>query len=104
LAGAGGWADVPVLEGGIVGLEPLSSAHEQGLWEASRDPQTWRWLSVLQPETPEEWHEYMEQALAGAEAGREIPFATVSRATDRPIGSAPFLSPPPPPGAVQRRW
>ena len=40
---------VPVLEGRVVRLEPLSAEHEEGLWEASRDPRTWRWLSIVQP-------------------------------------------------------
>ncbi len=98
------WSNVPVLEGRIVRLEPLSPAHEHGLWEASRDPQTWRWLSILQPQTPEEWHAYMEQALAEAEAGREIPFATVSRATGRPIGSTRFLALRPEHRSVEIGW
>ena len=98
------WSDVPVLEGRIVRLEPLSPAHEQGLWDASRDPQTWRWLSVLQPQTPEAWHAYMEQALAAAEEGREIPFSTVSQAAGRPIGSTRFLALRPEHRSVEIGW
>jgi len=98
------WSDVPALEGRIVRLEPLSPAHEQGLWEASRDPQTWRWLSVLQPQTPEAWHAYMEQALAAAEEGREIPFSTVSQAAGRPIGSTRFLALRPEHRSVEIGW
>jgi len=98
------WSDVPALEGRIVRLEPLSPAHEQGLWDASRDPQTWRWLSVLQPQTPEAWHAYMEQALAAAEEGREIPFSTVSQAAGRPIGSTRFLALRPEHRSVEIGW
>ena len=93
-----------MLEGRIVRLEPLSPAHEQGLWDASRDPQTWRWLSVLQPQTPEAWHAYMEQALAAAEEGREIPFSTVSQAAGRPIGSTRFLALRPEHRSVEIGW
>ena len=32
------------LAGRRVVLEPLTAGHEDGLWEASRDPATWRWL------------------------------------------------------------
>ena len=44
-------------------LEPLGPQHEEELWEASRDPRVWRWLPVVQPQTPAEWHGWMEEAL-----------------------------------------
>jgi RimJ/RimL family protein N-acetyltransferase len=81
-----------VLQGRIVRLEPLSRDHEEGLWLASRDPQTWRWLSVVQPQTRDAWSAWMDQALAAAEAGSEIPFATISQASGDPIGSTRFLA------------
>jgi RimJ/RimL family protein N-acetyltransferase len=83
---------VPVLDGRIVRLEPLSPSHEEGLWLASRDPRTWRWLSPVQPESRSAWSLWMEQALVAAEAGTEIPFATVSQATGEPIGSTRYLA------------
>ena len=36
----------PTLEGELVRLEPMAPEHEDGLWEASRDPRTWQWLSI----------------------------------------------------------
>ena len=69
---------VPVLEGRIVRLEPLAHHHEEGLWDASRDPQTWRWLSLVQPHTRRAWSLWMEQALAAADARTEIPLVTMS--------------------------
>jgi RimJ/RimL family protein N-acetyltransferase len=68
---------VPVLEGKVVRLEPLADRHVEVLWEASRDPRTWRWLSVVQPASREEWDAWIGQALDAAEAGTEIPFVTV---------------------------
>ena len=44
----------PVLDGSLVRLEPLEPAHADGLWDASRDPRTWRWLSIEQPATRDE--------------------------------------------------
>jgi len=85
------WA-APLLEGRIVRLEPLSAEHEDGLWQASRDPRTWRWLSVVQPQSRDEWSRWMEQALAAANAGEEIPFATVSQATGEAVGSTRYLA------------
>jgi N-acetyltransferase len=69
---------VPVLEGKVVRLEPLAEQHADGLWEASRDPSTWHWLSVVQPATRAEWDSWIAQALHAADAGTEVPFATVS--------------------------
>jgi RimJ/RimL family protein N-acetyltransferase len=68
---------VPVLEGKVVRLEPLADRHVDALWEASRDPRTWRWLSVVQPASREEWDAWISQALDAAEAGTEVPFVTV---------------------------
>jgi RimJ/RimL family protein N-acetyltransferase len=68
---------VPVLEGKVVRLEPLADRHVDALWEASRNPRTWRWLSVVQPATREEWDAWIGQAFDAAEAGTEVPFVTV---------------------------
>jgi RimJ/RimL family protein N-acetyltransferase len=81
-----------VLEGSVVRLEPLSRSHEESLWVASRSPETWRWLSVAQPRTRDEWSCWMQQALEAAEAGTELPFATIARESGRPIGSTRFLA------------
>jgi RimJ/RimL family protein N-acetyltransferase len=66
--------DVPTLNGEIVRLEALTWAHEEELWAASRDPRTWRWLSVTQPRTRAEWHRWMEETLLQRD---QMPFATV---------------------------
>ncbi len=79
-----------VLEGRIVRLEPLAPGHEEALWEASRDPRTWRWLSAVQPQTREEWSAYVQEALDAAAEGREIPFVTISR--EQLVGSTRFLA------------
>jgi RimJ/RimL family protein N-acetyltransferase len=76
------------LEGMVVRLEPLSYAHEDDLWEASRDTATWRWLSVLQPQTREELRTWLDAALAA----EDLPFATVLRAGGRAVGSTRFLA------------
>jgi RimJ/RimL family protein N-acetyltransferase len=76
------------LEGELVRLEPLSSAHEDDLWEASRDPRTWRWLSVVQPQTRADWRAWLDDALASD----DLAFATVLRETARAVGSTRFLA------------
>ena len=82
----------PTLEGELVRLEPLSADHEDGLWEASRDPRTWQWLSVFQPTTREEMHAYVGDALANQADGTELPLVTVRRDDDRVVGSTRYLS------------
>jgi len=91
-----------VLEGRVVRLEPLSGEHEEGLWLASRDPRTWRWLSVVQPTTREEWSGWMGQALAAAEGGAEIPFATL--AAGEIVGSTRFLALRPEHRSIEIGW
>ena len=92
----------PTLEGRIVRLEPLRTEHEGGLWLASRDPRTWRWLSVVQPQTRDQWHVFVAQALAAADAGTEIPFVTI--AGDHVVGSTRFLALRPEHRSVEIGW
>ena len=80
----------PTLEGRLVRLEPLDRRHAAGLWEASRDPQTWRWLSIAQPRARAELDAWIDEALAGRDAGTELPLATVCGA--RVVGSTRFLA------------
>jgi len=92
----------PVLEGRIARLEPLAPEHEEGLWAASRDPRTWRWLTVVQPETREEWHAWVESALAAAAAGTELPLVTIR--SGEIVGSTRFLALRPEHGSVEIGW
>jgi RimJ/RimL family protein N-acetyltransferase len=80
----------PTLVGRIVRLEPLTAAHGDGLWLASRDPRTWRWLSIVQPQTRDTWGTFVQQALDAAAAGTEIPLVTIRR--DEIVGSTRFLA------------
>ncbi len=92
----------PTLEGRIVRLEPLRPEHEEGLWLASRDPSTWRWLSVLQPGTQEDFHAFVQQALDASAAGTEIPLVTLRGG--EVVGSTRFLALRPEHGSVEIGW
>ena len=81
-----------MLEGELVRLEPLAPEHGDGLWEASHDERTWRWLSIVQPRTRAEFQRYVDAALANAAAGIELPFATVRREEGLIVGSTRFLA------------
>jgi RimJ/RimL family protein N-acetyltransferase len=82
----------PTLEGRIVRLEPLAQRHAHDLWLASRDPRVWRWLPIVQPQTPAEWRAWTDDALARSEQGLEVAFATVLTETGRAAGSTRFLA------------
>ena len=85
-------------------LEPMTAAHADGLWAASRDERTWTWLSVLQPTTREELDAYVGDALANAAAGLELPLVTVRREDDRIVGSTRFLALRPEHRSVEIGW
>jgi N-acetyltransferase len=88
------------LEGEIVRLELLTLSHEDDLWNASRDPATWRWLSVLQPRTRDELRAWLEAALDS----EDLAFATVLRDTGRAVGSTRFLALRPEHRSVEIGW
>ena len=92
----------PTLEGRIVRLEPLRAAHSEGLWLASRDARTWRWLSIVQPQTPQEWNSFVRQALDAGAAGTEIPLVTLRH--EEIVGSTRFLALRPEHGSVEIGW
>lgn len=92
----------PTLEGRVVRLEPLTTAHEEGLWQASRDPRTWRWLSVVQPQTRAEWSAFLQQALDAASVGTEAPLVTLRH--EEIVGSTRFLALRPEHGSVEIGW
>jgi RimJ/RimL family protein N-acetyltransferase len=93
---------VPTLEGRIVRLEPLASSHEEDLWEASRDPRTWRWLSDVQPQTRADWSVFVAAALAAQRAGTELPLVTTQHGTV--VGSTRFLNLRPEHRSVEIGW
>jgi N-acetyltransferase len=92
----------PTLVGRIVRLEPLRAEHEEALWLASRDPRTWRWLSIVQPQTREEWGAFVAQAVTAADEGREMPLVTLCH--QEVVGSTRFLALRPEHGSVEIGW
>jgi N-acetyltransferase len=92
----------PTLEGRIVRLEPLAAEHEEGLWLASRDPRAWRWLSIVQPQTRDEWSTFVREALEAAKAGTEFPLVTIG--DEEIIGSTRFLALRPEHRSVEIGW
>jgi RimJ/RimL family protein N-acetyltransferase len=75
----------------VVRLEPLSAAHDDGLFDASRAPEVWTWVTE-QPATPEDFGRYLAAARAATAVGDEFAFATVSVADGRPIGMTRYMA------------
>lgn len=92
----------PHLAGADVRLEPLALEHLDPLFAASGDPRTWQWLSVTQPETRDEFRAWLEEALATAERGLELPLVTIARG--RVVGSTRFLALRPEHRSVEIGW
>jgi RimJ/RimL family protein N-acetyltransferase len=92
----------PTLEGRLVRLEPLTRGHADGLWDASRDARTWRWLSVVQPVDRRAFDGWLRAALDAGASGAEIPLATV--AGERVVGSTRFLALRPEHRSVEIGW
>jgi RimJ/RimL family protein N-acetyltransferase len=87
-----GWDGLArTLAGRIVTLEPLSAQHGPGLYEAACRSD-WSLMSEDATGGPDMFAAWFERALAASVSGEEVPFATVSRATDLPIGSTRYLN------------
>jgi RimJ/RimL family protein N-acetyltransferase len=79
------------LEGTLVVLEPLGREHEEGLLAAAQS-MDWTWMPVDPTGDPELFRLWLDDALAHAAAGDQIPFATLSAADGRPLGSTRYLA------------
>ena len=91
------------LVGDRVVLEPLHPVHEAALADAAEHEDVWRWLTGGAP-TREQFAEWFARALREAAAGREIPYATLERATGRALGSTRFLTVRPEHRGVEIGW
>jgi RimJ/RimL family protein N-acetyltransferase len=77
------------LEGTHVRLEPLSTDHEDGLLAAATGDRS-TFAYTLVPGDRASVSHYIERALGHAAAGDQVPFAVVSLALDRVVGSTRF--------------
>ena len=77
------------LEGRDVRLEPLTLAHHAALCDVGLDEELWRFTTSI-VRTPDEMRAYIESALQAQVAGTAFPFATISKAEGRVVGSTRF--------------
>jgi N-acetyltransferase len=78
----------PTLTGRVVRLEPLGPHHLDALWDASRDPDVWRWMPIVRPDDRGALETWLDEALTGP----YLPFATIRDATGLAVGSTRFLA------------
>ncbi|MFJ6995703.1 GNAT family N-acetyltransferase [Streptomyces sp. NPDC003090] len=79
-----------VLAGRTVRLEPLAMRHAEGLaWAGAQDRAAYAYTPV--PDGLEAAHDYIARALTDQAAGRALPFALVTAADGRVVGSTRFL-------------
>ena len=88
----GHWDELaPVLEGALVRLEPLDSAHEESLHDAASDPELWRWMP-FNASSADQFKRWISQMLEESAAGRQSTFVTIDRASGLPLGSTSYLA------------
>lgn len=75
-----------VLEGTHVRLEPLSLAHHADLCQVGLDEDLLRWTESYVP-TPDGLRTYIGTALKLQAEGSALPFAVLSKAAGKPVGS-----------------
>ena len=75
-----------VLEGRAVRLEPLSQEHLDGIRTAAADGTLWELWFTSVPE-PLQTQAYIDEALAGQEAGHMLPWAVRELTTGAVVGS-----------------
>ena len=80
----------------------MERRHGDGLWNACRDPSTWRWLSVSQPSTRAQLDAWLDAALDAAAAATELPLVTLCHG--RVVGSTRFLALRPEHRSVEIGW
>src|SRR5260370_3515208 len=79
------------LEGQRVRLEPLSTAHEEALIAAASDGELWNSTVTIVPSSPATMIDYIQAALDGQAAGKELPFVIIRKSsgeTSHRAGSA----------------
>jgi RimJ/RimL family protein N-acetyltransferase len=83
--------DPVILDGKYVRLEPLSLAHHTGLCAVGLEAGIWRWMPQLIA-TPADMRAFIEAATKAQAEGAALPFATVEKASGKPVGSTRFFN------------
>lgn len=80
------------LVGDVVRLEPLSLEHASAIHAIAQEPSIWRYMPVDPSGSLEDVERWIADALAERDAGRQMPFATIDRASGQVVGSTRYLT------------
>ncbi|MEV7021578.1 GNAT family protein [Kitasatospora sp. NPDC093558] len=79
------------LTGRHVRLEPLGRHHVPELWAAvGPDPEVWRWIPFLPPQSEEELGAIVEHRVRETEAGTAVKFAVIDLTSGQAVGITGF--------------
>ncbi len=73
-------------------LQPLSLDHAEAFHLATNDDAIWTWMVPNPCKTLEATKQWIATALAERDAGRQVPFATIDKASGKLVGSTRFLT------------
>jgi RimJ/RimL family protein N-acetyltransferase len=93
-----------VLYGEHVRLEPLDHVHADQLLEEANNDEIWRYMPIRRPSTRAEMIQLIDKAWKAASEGVEVPFAIISNAADRAVGSTRFIDIHRPDRALEIGW
>ncbi|HSD51226.1 MAG TPA: GNAT family protein [Candidatus Methylomirabilis sp.] len=79
------------LQGVHVRLEPLVPRHAEDLFAAGSDEAIWTYMPRPVLQSVEDTQAWIQEALAAAAGGTQIPFAIIHRAGGKGIGSTRYL-------------
>jgi len=85
------WVLPVTLDGRRVRMEPLADHHLDDLARVAADASVWRW-TIAGPIDDAGLRAWLATALANADSGTEMPFATISMETGRAVGSSRFMT------------
>lgn len=74
------------LEGTSVKLVPMKREHAEPLYEAGCDPAVWTYMQARM-QSPEQMRAIVDEAVAAAERGEELPYTIFDAAGERVLGS-----------------
>jgi RimJ/RimL family protein N-acetyltransferase/nitroimidazol reductase NimA-like FMN-containing flavoprotein (pyridoxamine 5'-phosphate oxidase superfamily) len=87
------WLTPVPLRGEHVVLEPLDMSHVDGLYDATRDPEVWQYLTQPQPRGVDGIAEFVAEALRANQRGERVPWVQRDAATGEVIGTTSYYFP-----------
>ena len=81
----------PTLEGRFVRLVPLDVAHAAPLAESAKDPEVRRFILTAPGASREDMEAVIRMLLERRAQGTDLPFTTIRRSDERPVGMTRYL-------------